>query len=129
MIDLVLVNKEQLASRAIQLMAHILLVHQSWNNRMPGKAGLPDVWQPVALEEIDGADSQNMSSSLEIINSFELEKRFNYRNSKGVEFTNTYRDVLFHLINHSNYHRGQINVHLRTAGVEPVITDYVFYKR
>ncbi|GAG55918.1 unnamed protein product, partial [marine sediment metagenome] len=36
-----------------------------------------------------------------------------------------YEEILFHLVNHATYHRGQIVVGLRTLGKEVVMTDYV----
>jgi uncharacterized damage-inducible protein DinB len=44
-------------------------------------------------------------------------------------FTNTIKDILFHIINHSTNHRGQIAVDFRNNGLEPLVLDYVFYKR
>ena len=36
--------------------------------------------------------------------------------------------VVFNLVNHSSYHRGQIILLLRLAGIETPITDYYWYK-
>lgn len=33
------------------------------------------------------------------------------------------------LINHSTYHRGQITMLMKEAGLETLNTDYIFYKR
>ncbi len=44
-------------------------------------------------------------------------------------FTNVIQDVLFHFINHSTYHRGQIAIQMKEAGLEPIATDYIFFKR
>ena len=37
--------------------------------------------------------------------------------------------MLFHFVNHSTYHRGQIASNLKEHGIEPLVTDYIFYKR
>ncbi|NNG11293.1 MAG: damage-inducible protein DinB, partial [Arenibacter sp.] len=41
----------------------------------------------------------------------------------------TITDMLFHIINHSTHHRGQISVDLRNNAIEPPVLDYAFYKR
>ncbi|WP_185211767.1 DinB family protein [Sphingobacterium mizutaii] len=35
---------------------------------------------------------------------------------------------MFHIINHSNYHRAQIATELRKQEIEPIQTDYIKYK-
>ena len=37
----------------------------------------------------------------------------------------TYEEILFHLVNHATYHRGQIVMGLRILGKDVVMTDYV----
>lgn len=37
----------------------------------------------------------------------------------------TYDEILFHLVNHATYHRGQIVMGLRILGKDVVMTDYV----
>jgi uncharacterized damage-inducible protein DinB len=52
-----------------------------------------------------------------------------YENSEDRLFTNTLKDMLFHIINHSTHHRAQISVDFRTNGIEPLNLDYILYKR
>ncbi|HUP48779.1 MAG TPA: DinB family protein [Thermoanaerobaculia bacterium] len=44
-------------------------------------------------------------------------------------FTNRFLDVLFHVVNHSNYHRGQLITMLRQVGAIPPGTDLIVYRR
>ena len=37
----------------------------------------------------------------------------------------TFDEILFHLVNHATYHRGQIVMALRILGKDVVMTDYV----
>ena len=48
---------------------------------------------------------------------------------KGNLFENKIDDILFHIINHSTYHRGQIMMLFRESGLEPIFSDYIFHKR
>lgn len=128
-IEVLVQHENDIADRIISLMSHIILVHRSWTNRMQGKSGLNNFWQKIPLENLLSENDKLFTISMEIVKEINLNDSFNYTNSKGVEFSNTFQDVLFHLINHSTYHRGQINALLRSSNIEPVIADYIFYKR
>lgn len=127
--DSMITNIDHLLTRTIDVAGHIQLVHLSWNNRMTGKEGLNDFWQRINVNDLREMNRINTENSLAIINDYDLLTYFSYKNSKGAAFQNSYADTLFHIINHSSYHRGQINAGLRNVGIEPVIADYIFYKR
>ena len=53
-----------------------------------------------------------------------------YKNMAGDEYTNTVRDIVQHVMNHSTYHRGQLVTMLRQAGVTQLpSTDYIAFLR
>lgn len=59
-----------------------------------------------------------------------LATRYAYKNLKGDPFEDAVEDTLFHVVNHSSYHRGQIITMLREAGVTKVVsTDLIHYLR
>ena len=125
----VMLSADKVPLRATQLTSHILLVHESWNNRMLGKVGLNEFWKEIPLNEMHSINLSLLEATKNIISNNDLNDIVSYKNTKGIEFTNTFKDVLFHVVNHNTYHKGQINVHFRNAGIEPVIADYIFYKR
>lgn len=45
-----------------------------------------------------------------------LERKISYTNTKGLSFTNNIEDILYHVINHSSFHRGQLITMLRELG-------------
>jgi uncharacterized damage-inducible protein DinB len=45
--------------------------------------------------------------------------------NKGKDITINFDEILFHLVNHAAYHRGQIVMGLRLLGKEVQMTDYV----
>ncbi|MFW9886789.1 MAG: DinB family protein [Candidatus Thorarchaeota archaeon] len=49
--------------------------------------------------------------------------------SEGKRITIRFEEILFHLVNHAAYHRGQIAIALRLLGKEVQMTDYVPYRR
>lgn len=53
-----------------------------------------------------------------------------YKNMKGDAYENSVEEILFHLVNHGSYHRGQIITMLRCAGVTQVVnTDLINWFR
>jgi uncharacterized damage-inducible protein DinB len=63
-----------------------------------------------------------------ILDEFELDRKIRYANSKGQPFNNSVRDMLFQVINHSTYHRAQIATEFKNNGLDPLLTDYIYYK-
>ncbi|MBL7880009.1 MAG: damage-inducible protein DinB, partial [Chryseobacterium gambrini] len=88
-----------------------------------------EVWQINPFENLNGINQQNFNKSLEIVQNFDPDQKIEYQNSRGKKFENTVFEMLFQAINHSTYHRGQINSLLKQSGITPILTDYIFYKR
>jgi uncharacterized damage-inducible protein DinB len=57
----------------------------------------------------------------------QLEAPLSYRNMKGEAHSLPLGDVLYHVANHSTYHRGQVMQSIRQAGGTVTSTDYVFW--
>lgn len=112
------------------LFSHILNAHDIWNARIIGNPANYQVFQLHLIRDWADIHYENQRSSFEIItNADNFEKRIDYENSQGRLFTNTLQDMLFHIINHSTYHRGQIASDFRNNSIDPLILDYTFYKR
>lgn len=116
--------------RTMVLFSHILNAHHLWNARMVDKAAEFEVWQVHDCKVWEDIHYENQRNSFEIMsNADSFDKRIDYENSEGRLFTNTIKDMLFHIVNHSTNHRGQIAVDLRNNGITPIGLDYVHYKR
>ena len=122
-------NPNRVSEKALKLYNHILNAHQVWNNRIEPKQTSFGVWEIHPFSELKGIDKVNYEQTLLILEKFDLNDNISYTNTKGQAFNNSIRDVLFHAINHSTYHRGQIATELRQNELEPLNTDYIFYKR
>jgi uncharacterized damage-inducible protein DinB len=110
------------------LLSHLLNAHQIWNARIDG-GDMYGVHEVHELSQCALIDQHNYEKTLEIIPSIPLVRKIEYRNSRGEAFVNSVRDILFHIANHTTHHRGQIIANLRRAGIEPIVTDYIFYRR
>tara|TARA_R110000868_G_scaffold145378_3_gene365567 strand:- start:1316 stop:1762 length:447 start_codon:yes stop_codon:yes gene_type:complete len=114
----------------VKLFSHVLNAHHIWNARLLGTSEKFSVFQIHSLSDFGDIHYENQRSSFEIVtNTDDFDKRINYQNSEGRQFSNTIQDILFHIINHSTHHRGQIAMESRANGIEPLSLDYIHYKR
>lgn len=128
MIKVISENRKLVDDKTISLINHTLNAQQIWNARILGETTF-EVWQINPFESLEEINYGNFLKSIDIIRSFDLDKRIGYENSRGTKFENSIFEMLFHAVNHSTYHRGQINSLLKQNGITPVLTDYIFYKR
>lgn len=119
----------KVSEKSVKLISHMLNAHQIWNNRINPKQSPFGVWQLNRIEELKRIDQINFEQTLQILDDSDLSSQIRYTNSKGEAFINTVGDILFHVINHSTHHRGQLASEFRQAGLDPLTTDYIFYKR
>ena len=119
----------QLPDKPIQLLNHILSVHHIWNSRIIAKPSEYKIWDIHLPHQYAGIDKSNFETSIQLIDSFDLNQAIQYADTKGRPFENTVRDILFQIINHSTYHRGQIALEFRQCNIEPLLTEYIVYKR
>ncbi|MBK6266074.1 damage-inducible protein DinB [Marivirga sp. S37H4] len=126
--DLLIENVSQLSDRTIPLFSHSINAHQIWNSRIINSKPL-GVHQVHTLEKCKILDKANFEETLKILSEQDLQKNINYQNSKGEKFEKSMQHILFHIANHFSHHRGQIISDLRQNGIEPIVTDYIFYKR
>ncbi|MDX9791606.1 MAG: DinB family protein [Candidatus Kapaibacterium sp.] len=122
-------NESIVSEKSLDIFSHILNAHQIWNNRIEPKQLDIGVWEKQNKYEFANIDLRNYKSSIELIDCRDLSEIIYYTNSKGQKFENNIKDILFHIINHSSYHRGQIAMEFRNSGIEPLATDFIIYKR
>ncbi|SDG11635.1 DinB family protein [Epilithonimonas hungarica] len=128
LIESYLENKDSFNEKMISLINHILNAQQIWNSRIIIGPSF-GVWQINPDEKLLEINQSNFKNSIKILNERNLDEIIVYKNSKGDDFQNSIQGILFHFINHSTYHRGQLAMLMKQAGLEPINTDYIFYKR
>src|SRR5689334_8305881 len=119
----------KLSQKSVQLLNHILNVHHVWNSRIIAAPSQFKIWEIQLPERYMDIDKDNFETSYKIIDSFDLDTPIQYANFKGEPFSNIVRDILFQIFNHSTYHRGQIALEFRQCNIEPLVTEYIVYKR
>ncbi|WP_419494729.1 DinB family protein [Chryseobacterium bernardetii] len=128
MIKVIAESRALVDDKTISLINHTLNAQQIWNARILGEKTF-EVWQINPFESLVEINHTNFLKSIDIIRNFDPDQRIEYQNSRGTKFENTIFEMLFHAVNHSTYHRGQINSLLKQSGLTPLLTDYIFYKR
>lgn len=109
-------------------MAHILSAEKLWLERIGRTPQSMAVWPTSTLEECETLADEMAAAWKEYLTKLApngLEETIEYKNSKGEPWRSRVEDVLVHVIMHSAYHRGQIAMEMRAAGMEPAYTDFI----
>ncbi|MCX6170022.1 MAG: hypothetical protein NTX65_11815 [Ignavibacteriales bacterium] len=117
--------------KILEIMSHLVLSQETWLGRIQGKH-TNSFWDKVELDLLEKRSQLNNEEWLKLLNSSsknDLVKKYSYQNTKGESFETSLQDIITHIINHSTYHRAQINLLLRQNGHEPAVTDYIYYTR
>ncbi|MGN7823581.1 DinB family protein [Chitinophaga sp. 22536] len=122
-------NADKVSEKALKLYCHVLNGHQVWNNRIAAKDVVPGIWEVHTLQQCLDIDKTNYEHSLSIIDQYEMNDIIQHPKIKGKPFSKKVSEILFHIINHSTYHRAQIATEFRQGGLEPVMTDFIFYEK
>ena len=123
---------EKKDERLGELLSHLVSAQKIWLNRVLERDIYVSPWDNYSVPE---CISQSTTITAEWINLLEslkekdFEKRVDYTNTKGEKFSNTVKDIVIHVINHSTYHRAQIAQKVKVLGEKPATTDYIVYQR
>ncbi|MES2238911.1 MAG: DinB family protein [Bacteroidota bacterium] len=122
-------QEQSIPEKSIELLNHLINAQQVWNERILNEKLSVSVWEIRSLENLKTINESNYNKSIGILDSIDLSQKIDYKNSSGIAFSNSVRDIIFHVINHATYHRAQIASDLKANGITPINTDYIFYKR
>jgi uncharacterized damage-inducible protein DinB len=115
-------------------LAHIVGAQKLWLSRWVGKPentvlkgdhvrsllDLIGIWETV---------SSQTAEFLATLDDQKLQENFTITNTAGKQFTNTFQQMMQHLVNHSTAHRGQVSSMMRQLGIRPPTTDLIAYYR
>jgi uncharacterized damage-inducible protein DinB len=108
--------------------AHILSAQKLWLERLRQESQTLPVWPGSTLPECAKlADEVAVfwRNYLAQLSPSGFDDKIEYRNSKGEAWCSRIEDVLTHVLLHSAYHRGQVALEMRAAGMEPAYTDFI----
>jgi uncharacterized damage-inducible protein DinB len=122
----------EVPERVLSLYAHLLASNHIWQSRLLGIPAEMGVWEPIPLAgwlEQQQANHRQIIGFLQAANNDSFSEEINYKTTKGIPYQNTVEGILSHMITHSNYHMGQINLLLKPV-LDP-LPDlmYISYQR
>ena len=113
---------------------HVLWVElmfiRRWRGESTSDLASPPVFNTMELieEKWTGLEKER-SQLLDRLTESDLSRSISYTDSRGRLLSMPLWESLFHLINHSTYHRGQLASKLRQSGKVPPSTDFVIFCR
>ena len=124
----------QAPAESLRVFSHVLVAHTIWLERIFEQNGaVLQPWNQIPKERFEELENDNHRNTLIVLQSehfgFPLSKNITYQNSKGQTYENSLAQILHHLLLHASHHRGQIAYILKSAGLTPAVTDYIFYCR
>jgi uncharacterized damage-inducible protein DinB len=114
------------------LLSHLVSAQKIWLNRILGQQLHISPWEKYTVQECLSQSTSITAEWINLLESFkdnELDKRIEYINKKEEKSSNTLKDIITHVINHSTYHRAQIAQKIKALGEKPTSTDYIVYQR
>jgi uncharacterized damage-inducible protein DinB len=109
-------------------MSHIINVHHIWNARLTQKISESEVWDLLPLSYFERFLFENYNETIQILEQQELDKKIEYHDSEGVPMEKETMDILYHLLNHSNYHRAQMAVKSKDWGFKIPSTNFIIFR-
>lgn len=126
--------KESNDEKGVRYFSHILIAENTWLWRLQtnldntGFNFWPDM-TIVDCEKLLKENTETFKAFFTGLTEESLELTATYKNSQGVMFTNTYREIFTHVFFHSAYHRGQIATMARANADTPAYTDFIGFLR
>ena len=125
--------KTAASRRSLQILAHLLITENEYYERLYGKDSTGfDFWPNLSLTEcgeLAKATAERFEKLLRRFDDEGLDVVARYRTSEGIQYENTYREMLTHVLFHSSIHRGNNILKIREDGFEPPKIDYIVYLR
>jgi uncharacterized damage-inducible protein DinB len=106
----------ELPERPQTLYAHLLSANHIWQSRISSIKPQLTVWGEIPssmwLSQLE-QNRQQMVALLDTLSSADFERIVTYTTTQGISYQNTIEEILMHMITHSNYHMGQMNILLK----------------
>lgn len=125
--------KEAESEKSRKILTHLLITEKEYYERLFGKDSTGfDFWPELSMDECGDLARETAESFEKLLRRFDedgLSLNVQYKTSEGIEYENTFREMLTHVLLHSSIHRGNIMLKLREDGFEPPKIDYIIYLR
>ncbi|MCH2230332.1 MAG: hypothetical protein MK105_08305 [Crocinitomicaceae bacterium] len=124
----ILSQEQDIPEYVVKMMSHIVNVHHIWIYRVLGLPPESFSWDKLPIDYWEKLHQENYLKTIDYLEKNETYEKVNYHSEEGVIFTKETIDILYHILNHSNYHRGQIAKSLRDHGLEPPVFNFITFR-
>ena len=126
-ISKVLQQEEGVNEFIIKSLSHILNVHHIWNCRLLGAVPESGLWDKLPLDYATKFAVENRNVTISYLETWDHEAKVDFHDSEGTLLSKDTVDILYHILNHSNYHRAQIARELRTLGLDVPSFNFITF--
>ena len=111
-----------------KFMSHIFNALDIWISRLQNRSHTYGVWELHPKSTWVELNDALHKKSIRLSTSLSLDKVVHYKDTRGNSGSKLVGHILHHMVNHSTYHRGQINLLLNQSGIKGISTDLIWYK-
>lgn len=126
--EVLLEHEDELSSYAKKSFSHIINVHHIWITRVAGLNTESFTWDILPIDFWEKLAQDNYLKTTDYLEKVELEQKVNYSSEEGVQYEKLDIDILYHILNHSTYHRAQIARDLRENGITPPSFNFISFR-
>ena len=108
LIELIEDQEDEISEFTRRSISHMINVHHVWNARLRGLKAESDLWDIFSIHHLQKLNQFNYAETFDYLENIELGERINYHSSEGIKLNDSDIDILFHILQHSVYHRAQI---------------------
>jgi uncharacterized damage-inducible protein DinB len=122
-------NQEESVSQfTLKSISHIVNVHHIWNSRILNKTSESNKWDILPVSYHTRLARQNYLETTDFLEKYELSEKIKYHSSEGIKMEKSIVDVLYHILNHSTYHRAQITMDLKQNNIQFPSLNFITYR-
>ncbi len=127
-IEIIEEQEDEVSEFVKSSISHIINTQHIWNCRLLGKRPESALWDQLPIRFLHQLNQQNYREIVDYMENFELGEKVNYHSSEGIRFDHSDLDILFHVLNHSVYHRAQIVMDLKQNGLKHPSFNFITYR-
>lgn len=111
---------------------HVIAAEHLWIRRIHAEAPNVPVWPPFDIDVcamVMAKNHKELGDLLARAGTTGLTHEVSYFNTAGKPFKSKIGDIVLHVCMHGAWHRGQVAILMRQAGLQPAPTDYIAFVR
>ena len=121
-------QEDSISDYSKKSMSHIINAHHIWIQRILNLPAESNTWDIFPIDYWIKLSQENYLKTVEFLNNTEPLGQINYQTEQGESCIKDASDILYHILNHSNYHRGQIAKDLRDHGLIVPVYNFITFK-